>query len=286
MLTILTLLVAAATALPEGGVYFTAPSTYTFRAGPADPDAVSWGTYKDMAEATTSGFGQLSVSTSASYPDTVQMYAAGYLEAALTRERIYSHAQNTLAWIRSQFKGGVIPQNVQAFFVTQDTWMRSQITSNPAADYWIGMGSIVSQFDGMVAGYTALAPANETLSVFDLQSIGAVGDYLDLIAALSPADSPDFDTMTDSELMATVRKNSHCSALVKVNGDLTELYFAHVAWFIFQSMTRIFKHYNFALHQPAVAGQQMSFSSYPAYLSSLDDWYAIWSSGIALVFIG
>lgn len=27
----------------------------------------------------------------------------------------------------------------------------------------------------------------------------------------------------------------------------------------------------------------MSFSSYPAYLSSLDDWYAIWDSGIAVL---
>ena len=277
------LLVGVHAVLPAGvgSVYFTAPSTYRFALGIQDPAAAAWGSYTDMTLA-VSGFGQLSVSTSSSFPDAVQMHAAGYLEAALTQERIYSHSQNVLAWIESQFKGGAIPQNVKDFFATQDAWTRSQIASN-TSDYWQGMAAILSQFDGMVEGYTATAPANQTLTLFQLQSVGAIGDYLDLISALSPSDAPDYDTMTDAELMAVVRRNNHCSALVKVTGDLSELYFAHVAWFIFQSTTRIFKHYNFGLNQAAVAGRQMSFSSYPAYLSSLDDWYAVWDSGIAVL---
>lgn len=248
--------------LPEGGgsVYLTA-GAWRFVPGTQDPAAVAWGYYKDMAAGpTVSGFGQLSISTSSSFNDTTQMYGAGYLEAALTQERIWSHTNNAMAWISSQFKGGVIPQNVKDFFATQDAWTRAQIASN-SSDHWVGMGSILAQFDGMVAGYTALAPANETLTLFQLQSVGAIGDYIDLITALSPADRPQYDNMTDAELMTFVRKNNHCSALVKVTGDLSELYFAHVAWFIFQSMTRIFKHYNFALNQVAVAGRQMSFSS-------------------------
>jgi len=32
-----------------------------------------------------------------------------------------------------------------------------------------------------------------------------------------------------------------------------------------------------------VIGQQMSFASYPAYLSSLDDFYSIWSSGLNML---
>jgi hypothetical protein len=34
------------------------------------------------------------------------------------------------------------------------------------------------------------------------------------------------------------------------------------------------------LKNPAITGQKMSFASYPAYLSSLDDYYSVWSSGI------
>ena len=218
--------------MPEGGgsVYFTAPSTYKFVAGAQDPAAAAWGYYKDMTLA-TSGFGQLSVSTAAAFPDAVQMHAAGYLEAALTQERIFSHTNNAMAWIEGQFKGGVIPQNVKDFFATQDAWTRAQIAAN-TSDYWQGVAAIIAQFDGMVEGYMATAPANETLTLFQLQSVGAIGDYLDLIVALAPADAPDFDGMNDTELMSFVRKNNHCSALVKVTGDLSELFFAHVAWFI------------------------------------------------------
>jgi hypothetical protein len=271
---------AAPSAPIAASAFVDAQSKWTVKFGVQDPTAVAWGVYTDMA-GTDSGFGQLSVSTSSSFPDATQMYGAGYLEAALTQPRIWSHANNTLAWISSQFKGGVIPQVVINFFTTQDQWKRAQIASN-TSEYWTGVKAIVSQLDGLVAGYTALAPENETLSAFDIWSVGAIGDYLDLITALTD-DGPDYENMTDAELMAAVRKNNHCSALVKVTGDFSELFFAHVAWFIYQSTTRIFKHYNFALNQASVAGHQMSFSSYPAYLSSLDDWYAVWSSGIAVL---
>ena len=264
-----------------GSVYYDLPSDkWSFVAGPPLANAVASGSYTDM-NGTQSGFGQLSVTTSAAFDDVTQMFGAGYVEAALTRARIWSHANNTLAWIASQFKGGVIPANVVAFFGKQDAWARANVASNKSAA-WVATGSILAQFDGLAAGYAALAPAGEELSVFQLQSVGAIGDYLDLITALTD-EGPDYDRMTDAELMAAVRKNNHCSALVKVTGDFSELFFAHVAWFIFQSTTRIFKHYNFALHQPEVAGREMSFSSYPAYLSSLDDWYAVWDSGIAVL---
>lgn len=238
--------------------YVDGQGKWSVKFGVQDPAAVSWGVYTDM-EGTDSGFGQLSVSTSSAFPDVTQMYGAGYLEAALTQPRIWTHANNTLAWISSQFKGGVIPQVVINFFTTQDQWKRAQFATN-TSDYWVGVKSIVNQLDGLVAGYTQMAPANETLSAFDIWSVGAIGDYLDLITALTD-DGPDYDKMTDTEFLAAIRKNNHCSALVKVTGDLSELFFAHVAWFIYQSTTRIFKHYNFALNQAAVAGRQMSFSS-------------------------
>lgn len=72
---------------------------------------------------TASGFGQLSVVTSGTYNDTAQMYAAGYLEGALTASRIGEHYANVHAWIADQFTGNVIPPKFQTFFETQ---VRSQ----------------------------------------------------------------------------------------------------------------------------------------------------------------
>lgn len=43
-----------------------------------------------------------------------------------------------------------------------------------------------------------------------------------------------------------VKAGSMCSALVKVTGDLSNMFMAHSSWFTFLATTRIFKHYNFA----------------------------------------
>lgn len=180
------------------------------------------------------------------------------------------------AWIRSNFKNNTIPPQFETWFATQDAWARQNVAANASSPIWLGFGLVLSQFDGLVAGYNAVAGQTKPLSVYQMQELNAAGDWLDLIPALSPSDSWDWTTMSDDDLMSRVRKTTHCSALVKVNGDLSEMWFAHAAWFIFQSTTRIFKHYNFALANPSVTGQQMSFASYPAYLSSLDDYYSIW----------
>ena len=285
---------AAAAASPypggrtRGSVYFTAPSSFTFAPGVLDATAAAWGASTDML-GTASGFGQLTITTGgAPLADAVQMYAAGFLEASLTAARISSHYVNVGAWIRSQFKGGAIPQKIVDFFTTQDAWARANVASNASSPIWRATGLVTAQLDGLVAGYAAAAAASggalPALDVFAFQQMNAIGDFLDLIPALSLSeDSWDWANMTDAQLMDRVRKTTHCSALVKVNGDLTQLYFSHAAWFIYTGTTRIFKHYNFKLADAAVAGTQMSFASYPAYLSSLDDFYSIWSSGLNML---
>jgi hypothetical protein len=52
-----------------------------------DKSAVAFGSYIDMAEA-VNAFGSLSISTNNQYNDSAQMYAAGFLEGALTQPRI------------------------------------------------------------------------------------------------------------------------------------------------------------------------------------------------------
>ena len=133
---------------------------------------------------------------------------------------IFQQFTNVNAWIVSNFKGGVIPPAFQAFFNTQDAWTRANVKSNTSA-LWAGVGAIVAQFDGLVAGYASVAPKDAPMDVWAFQKINAVGDFLDLIPALTPAAAPDFTKMTKAEVMAKVRATSHCSALTKVNADLT-----------------------------------------------------------------
>jgi hypothetical protein len=92
------------------------------------------------------------------------LYAAGFLEGALTAPQIWLQWQNIDAWILSQFKGGVVPAPVVEFFSTQDKWSREQVATNASAPLWQLTGLILSQFDGLRAGYAAVAPASEAMT--------------------------------------------------------------------------------------------------------------------------
>jgi hypothetical protein len=238
---------------------------------------------------TKSGFGELSVATSADFADADQMYAAGYLEGALTAPRIWQQYFNVHSYIAGHFVNGTIPPKFQAFFATQDTWARANVATNRSSDVWQGIGLILAQFDGLVAGYAAVAPAGQALSAWDLQQVNAIGDFLDLIPALSRGDDPkvaaawDWHHMNATTFARRLRETTHCSALVKTDATFSDLWFSHVAWFAYSTTVRIWKNYRFALALPSAAGTEMSFSSYPGYLSSLDDYYAIWSSGLAVL---
>ena len=48
---------------------------------------------------------------------------------------------------------------------------------------------------------------------------------------------------------------------------------SHNAWFTYTATNRIFKHYDFNTRDPATSANALSFSSYPGFLESLDDFY-------------
>ena len=48
---------------------------------------------------------------------------------------------------------------------------------------------------------------------------------------------------------------------------------SHSSWFVYAGTNRIFKHYNFNTRDAATSSNAMSFSSYPGFLESLDDYY-------------
>ena len=55
----------------------------------------------------------------------------------------------------------------------------------------------------------------------------------------------------------------------------------HSSWYTYAATNRIFKHYNFNF-KDQVAAKKVSFSSYPGYLESLDDFYMM-DSGLGMV---
>lgn len=109
-----------------------------------------------------------------------------------------------------------------------------------------------------------------------------MGDLFDIIPATSSSKRPLFEKMTYRELQSHMLRNGHCSALLKVTPGIEEIYVGHTSWFTYSAMLRIYKSYEFALHNKASAATKTIFSSYPATLSSLDDMYMMPGSNLIM----
>ncbi len=217
----------------------------------------------------TKGWDYLSVElgSSSSIDDKTKAFAAGFLEGYLTANRIWTHHQNMH---RFTWNGGDMPEYVANFFKEQQKWVSTQVDSNPNDPYWQNVGFINQQFLGLVEGYNSVA--SNKLSYTELHTMASFGDLFD-ITNIKHSARPNFNNMTTDQINTYVNENTHCSAIIKVAPDLSDIYFGHTSWFTFTSMTRIYKKYKFDFQNPLVKAKTIAFSSYPAVLASNDDFY-------------
>lgn len=198
---------------------------------------------------------------------------------------------NVNAWLSGRVES---LDKLNNFFAEQLQWARGQASSNSSA-LWTHVGLVLSQLDGLHDGYNfAAAQPHSNLPALDMSVfliLNGVGDALDLLSALYPETRPDWENLTPGEREATVASSGHCSGLVAVTGNFSDLFMAHSSWFIYQGMLRIYKHYHFAIsvrgrrpqtaaaphpahsQAPHTGAHRISFSSYPGFLESLDDYY-------------
>ena len=260
-----------ATVLLEGDGHYTLKLG---EASPSLPGAVAWGSFDNTLNQT--GWGELNIRTSGESTDVQQHYAAGFLEGALTGEHIYTTYLNTMQFT---FHGRAVPASVTAFMAAQDQWAREQVKETGSDPFWQHVGALLAQYDGMIAGYASSgAPA---VPVFAWQLLNGVGDLFQIIPAVEKSERIDWSSLSTDEARVALSKAGHCSALIKVVGDLSELFMGHSSWFEYANTNRIFKSYHFSFHAPSGANR-ISFSSYPGYLESLDDFYMM-DSGLGMV---
>jgi hypothetical protein len=99
---------------------------------PTDELWVAQATYSPASDH-VSNFAQLSIKTNAKFGDTVQTFAAGYLEGYLTAESIHQHYANMMCQVDCS---GYVSPELKSFFETQDVWTRQQIEEHPTCPYW------------------------------------------------------------------------------------------------------------------------------------------------------
>lgn len=240
-----------------------------------DKNGDAYGFYNNSIQ--TTGWGVLEIRAgygSEVLSNEIIMFLAGYLEGYLTALHMYDHFTNLYPQL---IKKPSTVNKLQDFMEKQELWTRKNIKEQKDDPFWRHTGYVLSQLDGMYLGAKKRAAEEKIkpMTMFQIQFLNAVGDLLDLIPSLSP-------TKTSSLKKFKIWDMGHCSALIKVLPGFENIYFAHSSWYTYAAMLRIYKHWDFNIKDKNTTSSRLSFSSYPGFLESLDDFYIL-SSGLILL---
>lgn len=65
-----------------------------------------------------------------------------------------------------------------------------------------------------------------------MQTISSFGDLFEIMSSNDDY-APRFNKMNLQQLLGYFERHTHCSALIKVTPDLSDLYFGHTSWFTY-----------------------------------------------------
>ena len=198
-------------------------------------------------------------------PPKEQMRAIGYAEGFLFIDHIANHHANLKEYFLKKYLGDAedYPEELYQFYADNLGWTRKQAQKN-RDKYWRQVSYTMAHFDGLVLGYQQACNESSYLSDLDLFIYMSSGDLLDVVEFAVPETrsislDPDLDELND-----------HCSGLVRITDK--EAFLSQVAWFTYGAMTRVAKQYTFDLDVKATT---VTFSSYPGFSYSFDDWYML-----------
>lgn len=247
---------------------------YSIKFGEYDLNAPAFCKYTKSMESI--GWDKLSISSYDSrnhqYTDSVKSYAMGYLEGYLTAPRIWNHFLNMKGYYFYDTKGE-IPEKTREFLNLNLSWMKEKSNEEMNNDpYWYHVHTIIRQMEGLIDGYNSVAGRNKQISYAELQVANSFGDITEL-KYWDASKRPKFFEMKVSEINEHIKENSHCSALIKLSPDFSDVWFGHNTWTSYPSMTRIVKEYRFVSNRYTEKSHAVAFSSYPGTLTSVDDFY-------------
>ena len=231
------------------------------------------------------GWDILNVTTTATVPDKDQAYAAGFGEGYATYLSMGHLYVNIFGEVPPQgsHKPKPIPPKVEAFVNANLAYMDAMIKQRGAdSNYWFQVGLIVEQFYGMLAGYNARADPAMTFSPAMLMLLAGWGDANDLFHGLNGT-TEDWRSMSKHDFNTWFALRTHCTSLVKLLADGSDIFFAHTTWATYNTLVRSFKHYNFNFDtERGALARRISFSGFAGSLASVDDFY-VTDTGLAVM---
>lgn len=237
--------------------------------------------YEESLE--TTGWDKLIISSSNSknYTDFEKAYAMGYLEGVLTNKRIFDVFQNFYSMNFYYEKEGKMPFYLIDFFEKQRIWIQDSYLNHKNEIYWQTIWALQIQLEGLIDGYNSAAGPEKQISYPEFQIMAADGDLPDLLY-IDPNHRHKYEKMTAEELDQKMELNLHCSSLIKLAPDFSDIYFGHNTWTTYTSMIRIFKEYKYEFSKIPIKSKTITFSSHPGTLSSNDD-YFLTSANLAVM---
>jgi hypothetical protein len=226
------------------------------------------------------------VSSNGAYSDADQSYGAGFLEGYVLADRIQNSYLNVL---EENFGSdtSTIPQEVLDFFMDNLKFVQQKFEENRKDNYWQLAYALLQQAVGLVDGYAAANAQSGwkrvKLDFAHMQIVTSEPDLWDVLAKLDPSRRANVGNMTQDQLIDYVRDSSHCSSIVAIAPDFSDMFAAHATWSSYSEMTRVFRTSDMQLSNPAIKNRRMSFSSYPATLSSTDDFFYLGDSQIVIM---
>jgi hypothetical protein len=230
----------------------------------------AYGVYND--DITTDGWGKLWIHSDNSKSS---WYEAGFVEGSLTSTRIYQHYWS---WYAYTFGSGNATQETINFIWDQYEYAVKLVNENQMNPYYARLGDVLDQMRGIHDGVNQYAEPGQTLSLEQILLLEAAGDLFDIIPAVNPKLNHLSFSLSKDEYYDMYHQRVSCSALIKMNDDLTDVFVAHNTWSSYQNMLRIYKNYNFnnGLYQ-------LSSSGRPGMVYSKDDFYVLPQSQLIVI---
>ncbi|XP_007468655.1 PREDICTED: putative phospholipase B-like 2 [Lipotes vexillifer] len=203
------------------------------------PDAVAWANLTNAIRET--GWAFLELHTNGHYNDSLQAYAAGVVEAAVSEELIYMHWMNTVVNYCGPFEYEVsYCERLKKFLEANLEWMQKEMELNNGSAYWHQVRLTLLQLKGLEDSYegSVTFPTGKfTVKPLGFLLLQISGDLEDLELALNK-------TKTKH-----ATGSGSCSALIKLLPGQSDLLVAHNTWHSYQYMLRIMKKYWFQFRE-------------------------------------
>ena len=260
-----------------GNIYYIHSSNeFIYKEGPYDPNSVVYASYEPTYEET--GWDYLTIETyngsDYRYLDEIKSYAMGYIEGILTYKRIY-YSYINLNHYKYYKNDSKMYNNTYEFFRENLNFMKyNSLKYKDNDSYWNEVYNLYKQMIGLYEGYNLMANDEEKIDLISFQNIISLGDIDEIEYWKNISNRPNYKNMTLEQIKKYTLLHNHCTSLIKILPDFSDIFFGHNTWTGYNKLIRIFKEYKFVPNpNNDFPGKIILMSSYPGAINSQDDFY-------------